>query len=68
MGKYDDKETYEQDMHCSNCGHSEVQSFRRGQTCKGLHTCSNCGTLSARAQGVPDRDGGIRMRVDEKTL
>jgi len=47
------KQTYEQRMHCENCGNSYVKNFAMGEKCAGYHTCPNCGCRDAKAGGMP---------------
>lgn len=52
----EEKETYEQNMRCHNCGNNYTESFPKGTPCKGPNTCPNCGVYDAHATGLPKSD------------
>ena len=37
-----DRDVYEMEATCKNCGHADIVQIPRGQN-TGLHTCSYCG-------------------------
>ncbi len=50
-----EKKTYEQNIHCDNCGHSWIEAIVKGRGAKGTFTCPNCGVREGRSTGKPDR-------------
>lgn len=61
----ENKENYQQKMHCENCGHNYTKVFEFGTRCSGSNHCPNCGCLSATAEGLPDFDK-IRMSDNQR--
>ena len=50
----EEKEIYQQQMHCSNCSYSFTENFPKGTSCGGgTNLCPNCGCGMAVAQGKP---------------
>lgn len=64
-------DTYDQEMHCSNCSATFIQSFKKGTRVGGSsYECKNCGCPSAKSVGMPQDRGfsvpeTIRLEIVE---
>ena len=47
------EKTYEQEMHCENCGHIYIKRFPTGERASGYHICPNCGCRDVKSLGKP---------------